>query len=413
MALAAKELAGSRLPNGWRRRCSVATEGPARWRLEKGDMASNGTLAVLLGEAPSGGDPIPAPCRGPRVVVPEAERRVLNGRLPFDRGSGYSRTFSAMPQPIITVLDGFTLNPGDLSWRDLAALGNLTVHERTLPEQVLERCRDSDVVLTNKTTLPGEIIRALPALRFIGVLATGYNVVDVAAAAERGIPVSNVPGYAASSAAQAVFSLLLELATRTGDHARAVAEGRWTRSQDFCFWDSPLVELDGLTLGIVGFGNIGRAVARIARAFGMRVLVCSRRPVDGEENVSLDALFARSDVVSLHCPLTEETRHLVNADRLRLMRPQAFLINTGRGPLVDEQALAEALERGQIAGAGLDVLSSEPPPAGHPLVGAKNCLITPHIAWATKAARMRLMGAAVENVRAFLGGHPQNLVGPR
>jgi glycerate dehydrogenase len=318
-----------------------------------------------------------------------------------------------MPQPLITVLDGFTLNPGDLSWSDLAALGNLTVYERTPPDLVLERCRHSDIVLTNKTALPGEIIRALPALRFIGVLATGYNVVDVAAAAERGIPVSNVPGYAASSAAQAVFSLLLELATRTGDHARAVAEGRWTRSQDFCFWDSPLVELEGLTLGIVGFGNIGQAVARIARAFGMRVLVCSRRPVEGEENVTLDALFSRSDVVSLHCPLTEETRHLVNAERLGQMRPHAFLINTGRGPLVDEQALAEALERGQIAGAGLDVLSSEPPPEGHPLLGAKNCLTTPHIAWATKAARTRLMGVAVENVRAFLEGHPQNLVGPR
>ncbi len=318
-----------------------------------------------------------------------------------------------MTQPLITVLDGFTLNPGDLSWSDLAAFGNLTVHERTPPEQVLERCLESDIVLTNKTALPGEVIRALPALRFIGVLATGYNVVDVAAAAERGISVSNVPGYAASSAAQAVFSLLLELATRTGDHARAVAEGRWTRSQDFCFWDSPLVELDGLTLGIVGFGNIGQSVARIARAFGMRVLVCSRRPVEGEENVSLDALFSRSDVVSLHCPLTEEPRHLVNAERLGRMRPHAFLINTGRGPLVDEQALAEALERGQIAGAGLDVLSSEPPPEGHPLLGAKNCLITPHIAWATKAARTRLMGVAVENVRAFLEGRPQNLVGPR
>ncbi|MDR3402730.1 MAG: D-2-hydroxyacid dehydrogenase [Chthoniobacter sp.] len=314
--------------------------------------------------------------------------------------------------PRIVVLDGFTLNPGDLSWETLEQLGQITLHDHTPPELVLERAKGAPIVLTNKTVLTAETLRALPELRYVGVLATGYNVVDIAAAAERGIAVTNVPGYAAASVGQAVFALLLELANRTGDHARAVSAGRWAACRDFCFWDTPLVELSGLTLGIVGFGAIGRDVSNIARAFGMRVIVHSRRPVEGEENVSLDALFGRADVISLHCPLTPETKGLVNADRLALMKPSAFLINTGRGPLIDEAALAEALNRGAIAGAGLDVLSKEPPAANNPLFTAKNCFITPHIAWATKASRERLLATSVANVRAFLAGSPQNLVTP-
>lgn len=314
--------------------------------------------------------------------------------------------------PRIVILDGFTLNPGDLSWAALEELGEVTIHDHTTPDLVAERSAGATILLTNKTVLSGEAIRALPELRFIGVLATGYNVVDVAAAKECGIPVSNVPGYGTASVAQAVFALLLELASHTGDHARAVSEGRWTSCRDFCFWDTPLVELAGLTLGIVGYGAIGRSVSTIARAFGMRVVVHSRRPVEGEENVGLEELFADADVVSLHCPLTPSTKGLVNAERLSRMKRSAFLINTGRGPLIDEPALAEALNRGQIAGAALDVLSQEPPPAGNPLFTARNCIITPHIAWATKAARQRLLDIAVANVRAFLTGSPQNVVTP-
>lgn len=315
-----------------------------------------------------------------------------------------------MTRPRIVVLDGFTLNPGDLSWSALASLGDLEVHDRTPPELVAERCGGAELVLTNKTPLTGETLRALPALRAICVLATGYNVVDVATATELGIPVSNVPGYAAASAAQAVFSLLLELATRTGEHNQAVRAGRWSESADFCFWDHPLIELSGLTLGIVGYGNIGQAVARIARAFGMEIIVHSRRQVADEENVSLDELFAQADVITLHCPLSPETKGLVNAERLGRMKASAFLINTGRGPLVDEDALAAALNAEQIAGAGLDVLSQEPPAADNPLLAARNCIITPHIAWATRSARQRLMATLVENVHAAIAGTPRNVV---
>lgn len=312
----------------------------------------------------------------------------------------------------IVVLDGYTLNPGDLSWSSLEELGPVTLHDHTPPELTLERAQGAPIVLTNKTVLSADTLRALPELRYVGVLATGYNVVDITVAAERGIAVTNVPGYAAASVSQAVFALILELSNRTGDHARAVSEGRWAKSRDFCFWDTPLVELSGLTLGIVGFGAIGRDVSNIARAFGMRVIVHSRRLVDGEENVSFDDLFARADVISLHCPLTPETKDLVNAERLSQMKPSAFLINTGRGPLIDEAALADALNRGQIAGAGLDVLGKEPPAADNPLFTAKNCFITPHIAWATKASRERLLATSVANVRAFLAGAPQNLIKP-
>lgn len=317
-------------------------------------------------------------------------------------------------RPRIVVLDGFTLNPGDLDWAPLQALGECAIHDRTPDSEVAARAADAEIVLTNKAVVSGETIARLPKLRYIGVLATGYNVVDVAAAKARGIPVCNVPGYGTPAVAQHVFALILELATRTGHHAQTVRDGRWARSVDWCYWDFPLIELAGRTLGIVGFGEIGRAVARIGKAFGMEVIASARRPraVDGVEFVSTDDLFRRADVVTLHCPLTDETRGLVNATRLATMKPTAFLINTGRGPLVVEQDLADALNSGRIAGAGLDVLSAEPPPANNPLPSAKNCLITPHIAWATREARARLLDVVVANLRAFLVGQPQNVVNP-
>jgi len=313
----------------------------------------------------------------------------------------------------IVVLDGYTMNPGDLSWKDLESLGECTVYERTPPEKVLERAAGAEIVLTNKVVLDGAVMARLPALKYIGVLATGYNVVDTAAARERGIVVTNVPAYATRSVAQLVFALVLELAHRVGHHARTVREGRWTASKDFAYWDWPLVELEGLVMGIVGFGRTGRAVADLARAFGMRVLVHTRSPKPPQKGVrfvDLESLLRESDVVSLHCPLTPETEGLVNAKRLALMKPTAFLINTSRGPVVNERDLAEALSAGRIAGAGLDVLSTEPPKADNPLLGAKNCFLTPHFAWATRAARERLMKTVVENVRAFLAGRPQNVV---
>jgi glycerate dehydrogenase len=314
----------------------------------------------------------------------------------------------------IVVLDGFTLNPGDLDWAALRALGTVTVHDRTPPEQVLDRACEAEILLTNKALVSGDTIRALPKLRYIGVLATGYNVVDAAAARERGIPVTNVPGYSTASVAQLTFALLLELTHRAGHHAQAVRDGRWAAGADFCFWDFPLVELHGLTFGVVGFGQIGRAVAKLADAFGMRVLVHSRtRLADLPaqfEFADLDTLLARSDVVSLHCPLTAENKGFINAARLARMKPGAFLINTGRGPLLDEQAVADALNGGRLGGAGLDVLSVEPPRADNPLLTARNCVVTPHIAWASRAARTRLMDAVVENVRAFLDGTPRNVV---
>lgn len=318
----------------------------------------------------------------------------------------------------IVVLDGYTLNPGDMNWQALEALGDCTVYDRTPKELVPERAAGAEIVLTNKVVLGKEQLVQLPQLRYIGVLATGYNVVDVEAARQQNVTVTNVPAYSTASVAQMVFALLLELSQQVGYHARLVREGRWTASDDFCFWDRPLVELDGLALGIVGFGAIGRRVARLARAFGMEVLVHTAHPeryretVEGRDArfVGLDDLFRASDAVSLHCPLTEETRALVDTRRLDLMKPSAFLLNTGRGPLVDEAALAAALNASRIAGAGLDVLSVEPPPDGNPLLQAANCCITPHIAWATRAARQRLMATAVGNVRAFLAGRPQNSV---
>lgn len=314
----------------------------------------------------------------------------------------------------IVVLDGFTLNPGDLSWEPLRALGDCEVHPRTAPVDTVARARDAEVVLTNKVVLDRAVLGQLPKLRYIGVLATGYNVVDLAAARERGVIVTNVPAYSTPSVAQLVFALLFELTHHSGDHARGVREGRWSRHPDFSYCEIPLVELAGRSLGLVGFGRIGAAVAAIGTALGMRVLVHTRtvpeRPAAPVEFVTLDRLFAEADVVSLHCPLTPETRHLVDAARLGTMKRSAYLINTARGPLVDEAALAAALNEGRLAGAGLDVLSVEPPPADHPLLTARHCVITPHFGWATTAARHRLMEAAVENVRAFLAGTPRNVV---
>jgi glycerate dehydrogenase len=334
-------------------------------------------------------------------------------QLPLRQHEGHCADRLGQTTMNIVVLDGYTLNPGDLSWDELQSLGPCAIYDRTLPADVAHRAADAGILLTNKTELTGSQIQNLPRLKYIGVLATGVNVVDLAAASARGIPVTNVPAYGTKSVAQMTFALLLELAHHTGHHARTVSEGRWAHSTDWCYWDFPLIELDGLTLGVVGFGRIGRAVAELGVAFGMKVLAFDRTVKVAPpfvRFVELDALFRESDIVSLHCPLTPETAELVNAQRLALMKPTGFLLNTSRGPLVDERALAEALNSGRIAGAAMDVLSKEPPSADNPLLTAKNCIITPHLAWATRAARSRLMKIAVENVRAFLQGRPQNVV---
>ena len=316
-------------------------------------------------------------------------------------------------KPTIVVLDGFTLNPGDLNWSLLHELGSCEIFDRTPPDQIIPRAGPAEIVLTNKTVLSRETIAQLPRLKYIGVLATGTNVVDLATARARGIPVTNVPAYGTRAVAQATFALLLELTNHVGPHAAAVRSGRWTNHVDWCFWDAPLFELDGLTMGIVGLGRIGRAVAELAHAFGMKIVAHAPTALNVPAfvtQVELDEVFRTSDVVSLHCPLTPHTRELVNATRLRLMKPGAFLLNTSRGPLIDEAALAEALNSGIIAGAGLDVLSVEPPPATNPLLKARNCIITPHNAWATRAARSRLLQIVVANIRAFLAGRPANVV---
>lgn len=314
----------------------------------------------------------------------------------------------------IVVLDGYTLNPGDMNWEELRVLGDCQVYDRTSPADLVARAAGAGVILTNKVVLDAAALAALPALKYIGVLATGYNVVDVAAARQHGLCVTNIPAYSTTSVAQLVFAHALELAHHIGEHAAGVRAGRWSRSVDFCYWDTPLVELAGLTMGIVGFGQIGRQVARIADAFAMKVLAHAPRAAANVPAyvtlASLEDLLRQSDLVSLHCPLTPQTRELINSQRLAMMKPGAFLINTGRGALINEADLAAALNQGQLAGAGLDVLSSEPPAATNPLLAARNCLITPHIAWATRAARQRLMRQAVENLRAFLGGQAVNVV---
>lgn len=311
----------------------------------------------------------------------------------------------------IVVLDGHTLNPGDLSWEPLEALGELTVHPRTAPGETVERCQGAQAVLTNKVPLgPAEFGR-LPELRYVGVLATGYNIVDVAGAERRGITVTNVPEYGTRSVAQFAFALILELAHRVGRHSDLARGGSWSVSADFCFWEGELVELEGLTLGLVGYGRIGRATAALGRAFGMRVL--AHDPSVGEADVPmvpLERLLSESDVVSLHCPLTASNRGMIDRAALERMKPTAWLINTARGPLVNEADLAEALRNGTISGAAVDVLSAEPPSPDNPLLTAPNCIVTPHIAWATRAARARLMTTVADNLRAFLQGRPQNVV---
>ncbi len=315
----------------------------------------------------------------------------------------------------IVVLDGHTLNPGDLDWGPLEDLGECSIFARTAPKQVAERAAEAELVLTNKALLPAETIAALPKLKYIGVLATGYNVVDLEAARERGIVVTNVPGYSTPSVCQMVFALLLEMTQQVGHHARLVREGEWSRCVDFSFHDRPLLELAGKTLGLVGFGQIGRQVAKVAQAFGMQVLVSTANPdkykdETGVKFTDTDSLFSESDIISLNCPLTEETRHLVNTARLARVKQGALLINTGRGQLIDEAAVAEALTDGYLGGYAADVLSSEPPAEDNPLLSVPNCFITPHIAWATGAARQRLLDTVVANAKAFLEGAPQNQV---
>ena len=316
----------------------------------------------------------------------------------------------------IVELDGYAANPGDLSWDGLRELGELTVYDRTAPEDVLERAKGAQVILTNKVVITEELMDKLPDLRYIGVLATGYNVVDIPAARKHGIIVTNIPAYSTMSVAQMVIAHLLNITNQVALHSDAVKQGEWQRNKDFSFSLTPLIELDGKTLGIVGLGNTGTATARIAQSLGMRILAYSSKSADAlkemdiEKVGSYEQLFREADVLSLHCPLTEETHHLVNAERLKLMKPTAILINTGRGPLVDEAALADALNEGRIMAAGVDVLQEEPPRNGSPLINARNCYITPHIAWATKAARERLLNIAVANVKAFMEGKPQNAV---
>ena len=314
----------------------------------------------------------------------------------------------------IVILDGFTANPGDLSWKGLEELGMLTVYDRTRPEETVARAAETDIVLTNKVIINREMMAQLPQLKYIGVLATGYNVVDIEAAHERGIIVTNVPAYSTESVAQMVFAHLLTVTNRTEHYAIQNRQGRWSKNPDFCYWDFPHLELAGKTIGIVGLGNIGRRVAEIALAFGMQVKALTSKSADtlpaGIEKADLEVLLATSDVISLHCPLTDTTRHLINRDTLSKMRPSAILINTGRGPLVDDQAVASALAKGQLAAFCADVLTEEPPKANNPLLSQPNAFITPHIAWATEEARSRLLQVAISNVQAFLNAKPQNVV---
>lgn len=314
----------------------------------------------------------------------------------------------------IVVLDGYGLNPGDLSWKGMEALGDVTVYDRTVPDELMERAAGAEALVTNKTVITAGDMAALPDLKYIGVLATGYNIVDVAAAKGRGIVVTNIPAYSTASVAQMVFAHILNITQRVGHYACANRRGRWADNPDFCYWDTELIELEGKKIGIVGLGNTGMATARIAAGFGMQVCACTSKTQpqlpEGFRKMELDELFRECDIVSLHCPLTDATRGMVHGGRLSAMKPSAILINTGRGPLVDEKDLADALNKGVIAAAGLDVLSSEPPAHDNPLLAAKNCFITPHIAWATKEARARLMDMAVANLKGYIDGNIRNNV---
>lgn len=315
----------------------------------------------------------------------------------------------------IIVLDGYTLNPGDLSWDGLKQFGDLTVYDRSPPDTVVERAAGAEIVFTNKTPLGELILQQLPSLKFIGVLATGYNIVNTEVAKTKGIVVANVPGYGTASVAQMTFALLLELCHHVQHHSNTVMDGRWVRSADWCYWDFPLIELAGKTMGIIGFGTIGRQVGDIATAFGMNLIGNARHRPDQPQRANfrwadIPELLEQSDVVSIHCPLFPETKGLINKQTLQQMKRSAFLLNTSRGPIIVDQDLADALNGDVIAGAGIDVLSAEPPPRDNPLFGAKNCIITPHIAWATREARARLMQITVNNLAAFLNGRPVNVV---
>ena len=316
----------------------------------------------------------------------------------------------------IIVLDGHTENPGDLSWEGFSSLGELGVYDRTPADKTIERIGDAQIVITNKTVISGEVLDACPGIRYVGVLATGYNVVDISAAKKKGVTVTNIPAYGTAAVAQYVFALLLEICHHVWAHSESVKAGRWTQSNDFCFWDYPLIELAGKTLGIIGLGRIGRNTAKIAQAFGMEVLAVSRTRNKALESqtmscVTMDELLARSDVISLHCPLFPETQGIISRDSLAKMKTGVIIINTARGPLIVEEDLKAALETGKVSFAAVDVASTEPIRSDNPLLGAKNCIITPHIAWAPKESRARLMDIAVQNLKAFLEGKPVNTVG--
>ncbi len=306
----------------------------------------------------------------------------------------------------IVVLDGYALNPGDLSWETLEALGNCIIYKRTSPEKILSRAVNAEILLTNKVILDKNIISKLPKLKYICVLATGYNVVDTVFARKKNIPVSNIPAYSTESVSQTVFALLLELTNGVGHHSKKVFNGKWAKNKDFCFWDSPLIELKNLTMGVIGYGKIGRSVIIKARAFGMSLRVFTRTvPKRGSKDIifcDLEELLEKSDVISLHCPLTEKTKFIISSKELKRMKKTAFLINTGRGLLIDEKAVSRALNKGLIAGAAMDVLTTEPPKKDNPLLKTKNCFITPHIAWATTSARKRLLNIAVNNIKNFI-----------
>ena len=316
----------------------------------------------------------------------------------------------------IVILDGYTENPGDLSWSPFEAFGTVTVYDRTPAAEIVPRLRGADIVITNKTPLQRETFDACPDIRYIGVVATGYDVVDVQAARERGIPVTNVPAYGTAAVGQFAIALLLEICFHVAHHAQAVRDGRWQNCPDFCFWDYPLIDLAGKTLGVIGLGRIGRQTAQIARAMGMHVLAYARHPHAEDaslvEHVSLDELYARSDVISLNCPLFPETRGMICKESIAKMKDGVILINNARGPLIVEQDLADALNSGKVYAAGLDVVSSEPIRADNPLLHAKNCLITPHISWASQGCRQRIMDTAVDNLASWLDGRPVNVVNP-
>ncbi|MBQ9229494.1 MAG: D-2-hydroxyacid dehydrogenase [Eubacterium sp.] len=314
----------------------------------------------------------------------------------------------------IVNLEGYTTNPGDLSWEQFKQYGELVVYDRTKPEEIVERAKDADVLFINKSIITAELLDQMPKLKYVGLQSTGFNVIDCAAARERGITVSNIPAYSTNAVAQLVFAFILQITNKVTLHSDAVHQGEWTTCHDFCFWKAPLTELDGKVLGIIGFGSIGQRVSRIAQAFGMKVLVSTPHPQPERypdvDFVPLDELFRMSDVITCHCPLTPQTENLINADAIALMKPSAILINTSRGPVVDDLALAEALNEGRLQAAGVDVLRTEPPQASNPLLHAKNCFITPHIAWAGYETRARLQRILEENLKAFLAGHPQNVV---